>query len=408
MTPTTQPGFPVRAFNSMYTSLWPDKPVAEFDPKLLEDRARRVAGCNDFGPDDYREGLEVLCRSCEEDAQLTAFGQVVMQIQIHNALVTRLKLIEEKSRSPEIFEAPLPSPLIIVGLPRSGTTFMHRLLSLAPNSKALSIWEVRRPMAEGVGDFRRLMAALQVSVFKMAAPGIDAKHRIDLDDPEECMWLLDSSLCSPTFWVFAPVYQYYEWLLEQDFRRSYRSYREHLQLFAAAEPASRLVLKAPTHTAYLEELIEAVPEAKVVQMHRSPVRTTSSVNSLFASFHGAACREVDVERMAQVNLGWLTMMAESSIEARTKLGEDRILDISYEALIADPIEVVRRIHAHYDLPFEASYEERLVAYLAQRPQHHFGKHTYCAEEFGMTDEGIATAFAPYIERFVEPATRDAR
>ncbi len=402
MSLATPPQLPVRAFNSLFKSLWPSRSPMEFHPDKLEDRACRTAGLDDFGGDDYREGLDVLCRSVEQDMDLTAFGQIVMQVQIHNALVTRLQRVESRKQRPEVFGAPLRRPLIIVGLPRSGTTFLHRMLSLDPRGRALTTWEVRRPLAAHGTDLRRTVAALHVAAFKMAMPGIDAKHRIDLDDPEECVFLLDSSLRSPAFWIFAPIYQYNDWLARQDLRPSYRIYREHLQLFHADDPARRLVLKAPAHTVYLEELIEAVPEAMVVQTHRNPVRITSSVNSLLASFHGASCHSTDPERMARVNLDWLTQMATSSMAARERLGDDRILDVSFQSLVREPIEVVRRIHAHFGLAYDDEYEAKLEAYLEHRPRNKFGRHEYNAEEFGMTDNGIAEAFKPYIERFVEP------
>ncbi len=394
----------VRAFNSVCGSLWPQQSPVRFHPDVLEERARRATGIDDFGGSDYREGLEVLCGSLERDADLTAFGRITLQVQIHNALVTRLQRLEARRQKPEVFDAPLPRPLIVVGLPRSGTTFLHRMLSLAPGGRALSTWEVRRPLASSGVDLRRPMAALHVTAFKMAMPGIDAKHRIDLDDPEECMFLLDSSLRSPTFWAFAPVYRYHNWLLDQDLHPSYRDYRELLQLLTAADPSRNLVLKAPAHTVYLEELLEAVPEAMLVQTHRDPVRITSSINSLFSSFHGALCHEIDHERMARVNLDWLTRMANNSITTRERVGGDRVLDISYDGLVRDPIGVVRRIHSHYDLAFVPEHEARLEAYLQNRPRRRFGKHVYSAEEFGMTDTDIAEAFRSYTERFVESSS----
>jgi len=386
----------VRAFNTACDGLW----SRAFEPDRLVARARRFTGLDDLGGDDHREGLEVLCRSAVEDADLTAFGRMVMQIQIHNALVTRLQRIEAHRRTPAVFDAPLRRPLVIVGLPRSGTTFLHRMLSLAPGGRALTTWEVRRPMAEQGLDLRRAVAAVQIAAFKMAMPGVDAKHRIDLDEPEECMFLLDSSLRSAAFWIFAPIYGYIDWLDRQDLHGPYRVYRQHLQRLTAEQPERRLVLKAPFHTAYLEELVAAVPEAMLVQTHRDPVRITSSINSLFASYHGAACHAPDFERMARVNLGLLRRMAHGSMAARERIGRDRVLDVTHDALVDDPIGVVRRIHSHHDLPFDRGYEETLEQYLERRPRRRFGKHEYSAAEFGMTDEGIAAEFTAYTQRFV--------
>jgi hypothetical protein len=133
------------------------------------------------------------------------------------------------------------------------------------------------------------------------------------------------------------------------------------------------------------------------------VRITSSVNSLFESFHGASCRDVEHERMAATNLDWLTEMTRRSMAARDRLEPGRVLDVAYDQLVADPLGTVRRIHAHHGLAYDPPYEARLERYLARRPRRRFGKHEYCAEEFGMTDAAIAEAFRPYTERFVEPA-----
>jgi hypothetical protein len=118
---------------------------------------------------------------------------------------------------------------------------------------------------------------------KKVAPMLDSKHHIDADEPEECVFLLDSSLMSPTFWMFAPVYGYLAWFLEQDQGPAYRVYREHLQIFQAETPGKRLTMKAPAHTPQLEAILAAIPEA-MIQTHRDPVevvkRTAFSTPSM--------------------------------------------------------------------------------------------------------------------------------
>jgi hypothetical protein len=224
----------------------------------------RQAGLSDFGEPDFEEPLAILCRSAEEDARLSLLGRMAVRDQITRALVTRLRRIDLRRKNPGIFSAPLTAPLIVLAS-RSGTTLLHRLLALASDARAIPMWQLQQPIAPPGPDRRREEAIAQVARIKKVAPELDAKHHIDADEPEECVFLLDSSLMSPSFWMFAPVYGYLSWLLDRDSHAAYRVYREHLQIFQAETPDLRLTLKAPAHTAGLEALLAAIPEAMIVQ-----------------------------------------------------------------------------------------------------------------------------------------------
>lgn len=391
------PGPLVRAFNAVGGKVWPTVPV-RLTPETLIDRARSITNLHDLDEGDGLEGLEVLCRSIADDAELTVFGRFLMQIQITNALVTRLLQVD--ARAQQLGSPPMPPPLMVVGLPRTGTTLLHRLLSLVQGVRAPRTWEVRQPLPRARPDLRRDLGKLQISAFKWAAPGIDAKHRVSSDDPEECMFLMDPSFVTPTFWVLAPVYGYHDWMLAQDMSGPYRSYRELLLHLFAQDPAGRrLVLKAPSHTPFVDLLLQQFPDMMLVQTHRNPVKVTGSVNSLFASLHSAVCDEPDLPRMARANVRMLAQLANDNLAARQRIDERRILDVRFEELVADPVGTVRNIHRAYDLELTEVDVRRLEAYLARRHRHRFGKHVYRTEDFGLTDEELVRAFAPYNERF---------
>ena len=374
-------------------------PIVPLTPAALEARAVGQAGLSDFGEPDFEEPLAILCRSAEEDARLSFLGRMAVRDQITRALVTRLRRIDLRKRRPEIFTAPLTPPLIVLGLPRSGTTLLHRLLSLAPDARAIPMWQLQQPIPGPGPDRRREEAVAQVARIKKLAPEIDAKHHIDADEPEECVFLLDSSLMSASFWMFAPVYGYIAWFLDQDQRAAYRVYREHLQILQAETPGRRLTLKAPAHTPHLEALFAAIPEVMIVQTHRDPVDVVNSVNSLFHSVHGVVTEHVDTHRMGAVNLDLMADLVERGLAARDKVPADRILDVRYGDLTRDPMGSVRRIHEHFGLPFEDAFAARLRHWLEHRPQDKFGRHVYAAEDFGMTDAQIAERFKGYVARF---------
>jgi hypothetical protein len=367
-------------------------------PEALVRRAVRKAGLADFGEPDFAEGLAVLCRSAEEDARLSLLGRLVLRDHVTDALVTRLRRIEARRRTPDVFRAPLVPPLIVLGLPRSGTTLLHRLLALDEAARAPLLWELQCPIPGPGPDRRREQALRRVARMRKAAPDLDAKHHVDADEPEEDVFLLDSSLSSPSFWMLAPVYGYLEWLLARDQRPAYRVYREHLQLLQAGSPKRRLTLKAPAHTGNLDALAEAVPEAIFVQAHRDPVTVTISVNSLFHTIHGLVTDAMDVRRMAAVNTELMATLLERGMAARATVAADRVCDVRYRALVADPIGTVRDIYHRADLPFTSAFATRMTRFLAERPAEKFGRHTYAAEDFGLSEERLRSRFRAYAER----------
>ena len=235
---------------------------------------------------------------------------------------------------------------------------------------------------------------------KLLAPELDATHFMDVDEPEECMFLLDDTFKSLAFWVHAPVFGYQAWVVEQDMTLPYRSYRTQLQHFQAQTPELRLTLKAPIHTAYLDTLVAAVPEALHVQTHRDPIAVLSSANSLFLSVHSMMSEDVDVPRMVATNLGTMEMFGRKSIAMRERVPPRAVVDVQYDDLCRDPIGVVRAIHTHFDLPFDAEAEARVRAYVASHPQGHKGVHRYAAEDLGIDLDELRDRFRPYTERFV--------
>jgi len=370
-----------------------------FEPTALKKLAQRRAGLQDFGGDAFEEGLSVLCESAEREANLNLFGRSMLRLQVVSALVHRLRRVELHRTRPEIFERPLNRPVIVVGLPRSGTTHLHRLLALSPEARALRTWEVRQPLRGKGPELRRLRTRVLGRYIRHAAPTLDAKHRIDADAPEECVSLMEDSMLSMSYWVFSPVFGYVDWLLDQDTSPAYEVYREYLQIFQAQTPDKRLVLKAPAHLGNLAELLVAVPEATIVQTHRDPVPVIGSVNSLFHTIHGLMSRGVDHERRSRMNFEFFARDMERAMAARGRAEPGRILDSRYDDLHTDPMGTVARVCEQTGITFnEASTRTRIRS----RTQHRFGRHEYSLEEGGLSVREVRERFADYRERFDLP------
>ena len=372
--------------------------VLPFKPEALLEIAARRAGLSDFAEDAaFHEALEVLCRSAEEDARLTFVGRQIIRPFVVRALVNRLRTIEAQKREPEIAGTPLIPPLIVIGLPRSGTTLLHHLLATDAAARPLHFWELMEPLPGPGPDRRREELQRTLAGLKQADAGLDAKHHFDADNPEECMLLLDGTLVSLSYWVFAPLHGYAAWLRRQDRRPSYRTYRWLLQSFQRRAPGRRLTLKAPAHTAALGALLEAVPEALVVQAHRDPADVVPSVHSLISSLHALVTERVDIPRMAEENMAQLEHMIEQSEAARARAPRS-VVDVSYDDMVGDPVGCVRRVHAHFGLGFDDAHAARAGRFLAERPRDKYGRHVYAAEDFGTSPAAIRERFAGYHQR----------
>jgi Sulfotransferase family len=377
-------------------------PFAALDEEALVQAAVKATGLTEFGAGYHREGLLRLLESVENDAALHLSGQLAYRETIVGSLINRLLLTEAFKQNPETFRKPLKSPIIVLGLPRSGTTFLHRLLALDPAHRAVPWWELARPLpdpgSDEQPDRRRQVFQKKLRRLQKLTPDLDRKHYTRVDTPEECIWLLANTFFSPLFWALAPVYGYLDWYKNQDRLQAYYEYRLLLQVLQAADPTRRLVLKSSTHTGAIETLLQTIPGSLLIQTHRNPVETSASLASLFYSLHSRMTDRLDVRRMTEAILSFHEHQIARNLEARDA-HPGALFDVYYDRLVADPIGTVRDIYDHYGLAWSEEFAERLNYYLQHNPRGKHGTHLYAPEDFGQTGDAIAERFAPYIYRF---------
>jgi hypothetical protein len=385
-------------------------PFAGLDEETLVRAAVKETGLTDFGSSYYREGLLRLLESLEEDAALHFTGRVANREVIVGSLINRLLLTEACKRTPAVFRRPLKPPIIVLGLPRSGTTFLHRLLAMDPVHRAVPWWELARPVPDAhideQSDRRRQILQRKLHRSQKAMPDYDRKHYTRVDTPEDCIYLLANTFLSPLFWAFAPVYGYLEWYKDQDRLQAYYEYRLLLQVLQAVDPTRRLALKSSTHTGAVETLLQTIPGALLIQTHRNPAEATVSLASLFYSAHNRMTERLDVRRMTEAILSFHEHQIARNLATRdTHPGV--LFDVYYDRLVADPVGTIRDIYDHYDLAWSEEFAERLNYYVQQNPRGKHGAHRYAPEDFGQTGEAISERFAAYIERFeLFPTTQD--
>ena len=379
-------------------------PFMRLDEEAVCAAAMKQAGLTDFGDPYYRKGLLQLLKSAERDANLHPLGRFMTRNIVTNYLVQRLRLVETRKKNPEIFQKPLHPPLIIAGLARSGTTFLHNMLALSPDHRALPQWLLMCPFPEASGNgdgtdprISKMERALRLR--QPLLPGIDAIHYTRADTPEECILALGLTFNSLIFGTLLPVSGYMEWYLRQeDISQKYREYRWLLNVFQSHEPEQRLTLKAPAHTGYLEHLLQAVPNALIIQTHRDPVPCVSSVCSLVRTFHRAVSDEIDMQRMVSHTLQLYESWCRRNLAFR-EAHPDAIYDVFYGALVSDPIGVVRDIYSHFGLRWTEQYESRLHEFVHNNPKDKHGKHHYAASDFGLTEAEIRERLRFYSDHF---------
>jgi hypothetical protein len=394
---------PVRVFNGVGRLLRRCGWRRPLDAEAILAAARRRAGLDDFGPLDVREPLGRLVASLEEENHLTPLGRLLVRQELVRLAAARLGVVAALRRRPEVLGLALPRPVFVLGLPRTGSTLLHRLLAQDPAARALRLHEMARPAAGPADEPRRLRRSRRsLAVFTTYfAPGLQSVHPMDAEAPEECRWLLLNTFRTLAFSQFGTVNRYLSWLdaLGEDHtRRVYEDYGRQLRLLQSGRPPRRWVLKCPLHAYALNTLLELFPDACVVQTHRRLAEVIPSLCSLRLIGHGAYAEPADPRRVAAESIEHVLRLLRPALRAR-QAHPGRVYDVAYRDLVRDPLEAVRGIYSHFGLPLSAAAEGAVRVWLANNPQGKHGRHRYSLEQFGLDPDGIDGLFPNYPECF---------
>lgn len=368
--------------------------------RLLEAAIDRV-GASDFGASDYETGFDVLLASLDANpaaslCRADAIGELIVM-----ALAGRLHAQAGWKARPDVLTRPISAPLMIAGIPRSGTTALHRLLSMDPQFQGLERWLARTPMIrpprqEWDSQPAFLAALDEAAARDNNAPDAQKAHRIAAGEVDECLIAMSQSFMSNWFGSQMDVPDYDAWFLAQDETASYRRYGDILRLIGAQDDRPWL-LKNPSHILGIEGLLAAFPDALVIQTHRHPSETIASLGNLLANILGAKEPE-DRARIARRNLD-IYRIATERMSALQDRQPDRVLNIDFREFLARPMDVVRSIYHRFDLELGSEAEANMLAWVADNPQDKHGAHTYTLKAGGLERDEVREAFAPYIERF---------
>lgn len=346
--------------------------------------------------------LRALVESLNENAALNFIGRIAARIDCTRIATTHLRVERALRETPDIEGVDLPPPVFVLGLFRSGTTFLHRLLAQDPNSRTLPHWESFDPVHAPEGPrARQRKLTFTLGLADLLSPSVKAIHPMDAHQTDECRALFTNVFRTLQFNVQYRVPGYVEWLLRQDPRIAYRGYRRQLQLIFHHRPhGERLVLKDPTHTFFVDTIVELFPRARFVFIHRDPVDTLSSICSLHAYARSIFSSDVDAKALGRELPGSYVMSRlESAVAAVDRLPVNRVAHVRSPDLGRDPLGTVTQAYHELGMELSEGATDAMQRFIRAKRDTAGPRHIHSAEGFGFDPNAVRERFAGYCDRF---------
>ena len=376
------------------------------DSEALHAQASADTGLSDFGPQDYRERLDVYLAALRDIGGLHEAGVVNFYGQLLQLLKNRLLLTDLLSRHPEIDGIELQPPVVIAGLPRTGTTHLHNLLAAAPTFRTMPYWESNEPfpLPAEVGaepDPRRLRMDVAVSVINTVMPHFALMHEITTDHVHEEIQLLANDISTMLFETLADVPGWRDYYRAHDQTPHYEYLATQLKAMQFLRGGCRWLLKSPQHLEQVPVLDRVFPGSIVVFTHRDPVPVALSMVAMIT--YSARMHRFPVP-VAQIASSWierLEQMLNALVRDRDTIGPDRSIDIRFDDFMADEMGVAEKVYGLAGEPFTDHARAAVSGYLSGHQRGRLGSVETSSEMFGLHEDDLRSRFAPYVARFLE-------
>jgi len=361
--------------------------------------AERTTGMSDFGGSAHEEGLRLLVEDLNSpEAGLTGKGNYFQRSEVKSALVGRLLTQAQFNQRPEYADIPIERPIFVMGLPRTGTTALHRLLHADPMAQGLEMWITQYPQPRPPRDtwesdpiFTAMQQAFQAH--HIASPEYLGIHYMDATSVEECWRLLRQTGKSNSYESLANVPRYTEWLAKQDWTDAYARHKENLQLIGLNDPEKRWVLKNPSHMTALDALMSVYPDALIVYTHRDPVTCIASSCSLSAETTAGHSTTFAGDVIGQTQLDLWSRAFHAFAEARPAYDQSQFADVAFSDLVKDPLGVTRGIYEQFGLDWTPEVSSAIEE-IDREAKHGAAKpsHSYSLSDYGLTEDEVRSRF----------------
>jgi hypothetical protein len=406
-----QPQLPgvLRAINAAAGPIAPR--LVRLDEASLFEAARpRAGGLEDFGDPHFREPLRVLLHAFETEAELSALGRFGTRQLVIQLLTNRLLVEDQIRRHPEILERPVERPIVIAGLPRTGTTHLHNLIAADPALRSLPYWESLEPVprpgesaAPGKPDPRWLRCDQALRLLDRVMPHFKRMHEMAADAIHEEIQLLAIDFSTMLFESSYHVPSYRDWYKRTDQTPAYRYLYRVLQVLQFLRgTGKRWTLKSPQHLEQLGPLLAVFPDAYVIQTHRDPVRITASLCTMIAYGSRMNARRVDPMKIGRDWSARIEDLLRGAIDGRRWVPPEHLFDVRFHEFMKDDLATVERVYAFAEQPFDARAQQAIRAYLDANPRGKHGAIDYRLEDVGLDAAERRAALRFYQERFDLP------
>ena len=378
---------------------WPGKRSRrQLDVSKLISKARRATGFQDLGSDFDPEALEILVKSINSEARLSPLGFMIMRMRLQGALALRLRAVQLLKQHPEILETEVAPVWLITGLQRTGTTFLQRVLSEDPGSRALASWESLDPVPHGGREETRTRirnARMSEKALKWMSPGFFAIHPIRHLQPEEDVLLLDASFHTTAPEAIMHVPTYAQWLEHRGCETGYTWEEKMLKILQWQRPAALWILKSPHHLEFLEEFTKVFSNTKVIWTHRKPVECVPSFLSMV--YHGRALFS-DSPDIPEIRDHWMRKMkrmVECGMAWSAGVGERDLVNVQYRDLVERTMPTIKGVYRDFDREFSIDFKNILPGVLGNLAKNRKITHSYTAADFQIGEDEIRKNFEQY-------------
>jgi hypothetical protein len=394
------------AVDEMRAAMAAMAPEITLEPDALMAAAAAETGLDAFGNDDFVERLDLLCRCVLTESGYGSHGIVSAYAQWIQLLKNRLLLEDLLRRHPEIHDVPIERPIIVCGLPRTGTTHLHNLIAADPALRSLPYWESLEPVlpdnevpAVGEPDPRLVRTEAALDFVNTAMPYFKRMHEMTVDHVHEEIQLLAIDFSTMLFETLAPMPTWRDYYLAHDQTPHYEYMRTVLKALQWLRGGERWVLKSPQHIEQFGPLAATFPDATFVVTHRDPVSVTTSVATMITYTARISQARVDPARIGGYWADRTERMLRGCVDGRELLPADQAIDVRFDEFMADDVAMVERIYDLAGQPFTPETRAAMDAFMAGHPRGKFGGVLYDLADFGLDRDERRQALRFYVDRF---------
>ena len=358
---------------------------------------------NRLGDNDYLEPLSILMDSLRTEAKLTLFGSFAVSYLINNQLRTRAKINSfiNSNKMPEP-----SSPIFIMGLPRSGTTFLFHLLGLDHDHRSPYFWEILHPQSlsrknSKGGKMKIRRTVTELLLLNKLIPEMRLVHPINSNFPEECTLLTAFGIKSYSYIYIANIPQYEKYLRTADFSSGFLWHSRFLQMLEHSKKPLRWLLKDPNHIEHLPEILNQYPDAIFIHIHRDPVESLGSICSVTSKVRAGFSKRVEDHEIGNNTLMYWENALNKYLKSRVTIDKNRIFDLKYQDLVQNPLRQVQMIYSHFGLKMSPGFEEDIVKFLGESSKLRKGKHNYNLKAFGLNKNQVRNKLKLYMEEMIK-------